>query len=102
MLFFLLGGGSTIIAANLDHGPKEDVLLVALFGWIALFFLWFVIVIICNLTSIRPTEITDEEISLAGVAPAFADALADDEDERRRLRLERRRGRTRWRDDFDD
>lgn len=43
VLFFLLGGGSTIIAANLDHGPKEDVLLVALFGWIALFFLWFVI-----------------------------------------------------------
>jgi hypothetical protein len=52
---------------------------------------WIFACILLRLTSIRPVEITDYEVTLAGVSDVFIDAFYDDEeDDEPRLRDDRR------------
>jgi len=102
VLFLAVGAGSLAISANLDAGLRDSVMpVVAVFCGVMLA-AWLIILICCEFTKIRPVHITDEEISLTGVAQEFIDAVREEERERRRRRAERRRERARWRDEDDE
>lgn len=102
-LFVVIGVGSLILAGSLPHPTDETALVVAGIGCGVLFVAWIVMVFVCQLTAIRPTLITDEEICLTGVCAEFVDAVDEEEREYRRRRAERRRRqRERWRNDYDD
>src|SRR5262245_4993043 len=51
---------------------------------------WVIGAIVASATAIRPTVITDRDITLTRVAPAFVDAIFDADDRREELRRSRR------------
>jgi hypothetical protein len=104
-LFLLLGGGALVIALSLPPRATDTALLVVGIGCGLLGLIWLVILVVCLQNSIRTAEITDEEISLTGVAEEFVEAVAEEERARRKRRRQRRRERERpghWRDEADD
>lgn len=60
---------------------------------VVLFFATIVFVIVINYTTIRPTEITDREMTLTGVHQNFVDALEEDRERDRDEDDDRDRGR---------
>lgn len=104
-LMILIAGITVSATANMDKDQES------LGGFIALvgggsFVLWLIVAAIVQSTGIRPTEITDDTITLTKVHPGFIDALRDDrdadeeeEDERDRQRRAKRKVRDR---DYDD
>ena len=107
--FFLLGVifvGGLVLAVNAEQQLAEKVLF-PIWGITCgiLFIAWIVLLCVCQFTTIRPKEITDDEIFLTGVCAQFVEAIAEADRERKRRRAERRRERERpgrWRDEADD
>jgi hypothetical protein len=110
--FFVLFGGGIALAVLMgvlsDSAAPQDrdvygiVALISVVGGIVG---WLVLIVVANMTAIRPTEITDDSIKLTNVSQAFAEAYEDQEDrerEARRASLDRfdeRRPRRDWDDD---
>jgi hypothetical protein len=65
------------------------------FVWLACLLSWVIAAIIASVTAIRPTVITDRDITLARVAPAFVDAIFDAEEMRHERRSRSRPPRVR-------
>ncbi len=102
-LFALIAVAALVFAVNLERRASEIALPIAVVLGGVLLVAWIILAIVCTCTTIRPTEITDEEITLTGVSEEFVEAVAEEERERRKRRAARRRGRRgRWRDDDDD
>ena len=75
-------------------GPGNDMSWIFFLALLVFFLAWLVMVIVLQLTAIRPTEITAEDITLTGVSQQFIDALDDlRAEERERRRLFRAEGR---------
>ncbi len=103
----LVGVGVLLALANAaapQRGPQQDVLFGLLcFGSIALLAGWVILVLVLSLTSIRPQRITDDELELTGVSPAFVDALTEmDQEDRREYEDFQRWRRSRRAADGDD
>jgi hypothetical protein len=81
-LFF----GSMVLIANLGR-KGDDLGGFVCIGCLVLGVGWIITAMILQGTAIRPNRIDDYEISLAGVAPEFVDALDDLREERKRKRL---------------
>jgi hypothetical protein len=65
-----------VLHAQRNSGTSGDsIMTVTLVGTSVLFLGWLIGIIILQSTAIRPAEITDRSITLAGVSPAFVDAL---------------------------
>ena len=77
-------------------------------GWVCagmalLGLVWLVVVAVVQSTAIRAAEITDRDITLTGVSPAFADEVRETRRRRRRDEDdERPRRRARYEDEEDD
>jgi hypothetical protein len=96
VLFALLAVAG-FAAAMVFGGPRQD----DLFGFVCLGtfglgLVWLIITIVAQNTAIRPKEITDSEILLAGVSGAFVDAVQEADSSRR---LPRRKRSSKWDDD---
>lgn len=101
---FLLGGlGALIFVLAVIIPPRgaDDYGPFACLGAVLLFIVWIVILVVVQNTAIRPKEITDHEITLAGVSDAFVEAFEETRGERRSSRR-RRRPQLDEDDDFDD
>ena len=77
-----------------NQGPGND----ELTGWlcgggVVMFFFWLVGAAIYQANGVRPAEITDRDIRLAGVHAEFVHALEDDRDRDREEEEEYRRQR---------
>jgi hypothetical protein len=115
VFFFLLGILGIVLLANADAhrgGPAEVIGPFICIGSVVGGLIWLITVAIMQNLSIRPTEITDRDITLTHVSRDFEDALWDDreppeeEESRPRRRRDRedddyRRGRRRDREDDD-
>ena len=94
VFFLVLGCGGIFLLTSMEQrrGANNDFagffFLVTLLAFLA----WFISVIIVQHLAIRPTEITDRDITLTNVSPYFADAV---EEERYNRRQEERRPRRR-------
>jgi hypothetical protein len=105
LLVLLLGFVSVILIAELERNPRFR----NLGGWVCggvllLALVWLVVAVIFQSTAIRPTEITDWDMTLVKVSQEFADAYNEEAAERReRRRLRRREApRRRYLDDDED
>jgi len=110
--FFLFGAfiiSSLSLASSL--APGNNILWGSLCAFSSLLgIVWLVLAIVYQHSTIRPAEITDDEITLAGVCDAFVAAAEESRAERRRRRREddsrwdddEPRRRRRGRDDDDD
>jgi hypothetical protein len=85
-----------VILAVVFTNPAEQGA-VAVIGFAGGLLLWIILTVILLLTIIRPTEITDESITLAGLSEKFVDAVEEEREER----AERRRRRERDEEDED-
>jgi hypothetical protein len=96
-----LAGVGIVVAVSLE-GQADNALFVCV-GIALLFLVWLIAAAIVQSMSIRPTEITDDDITLTGLSRDFTDAVKDDRRERkeafRRFDDRDRRGR---RDSDDD
>jgi hypothetical protein len=87
-----------LVAGIAVSGPGNDalftaLLLTALFGFLC----WIALIVVLKLTEIRPTEITDDSITLTSVSPAFVEALEEEmSNARRRRRDLDREAEERW------
>jgi hypothetical protein len=89
LLLIALGIGAIILLAAADQRPRPragaaapELGGLACGGVVVLGVIWAVGLAIAQLTAIRPTEITDRDISLAGVSGTFMDALDEDREAR--------------------
>jgi hypothetical protein len=85
-----------------QQGPGND----DLTGWlcggsVVLFFIWLIVAAVYSSNGVRPTEITDRYIKLAGVHQDFVNAIEDDRDRDREEEQEYRRKRRAEREDRD-
>jgi uncharacterized membrane protein YdcZ (DUF606 family) len=98
-LFLVAIIGGIALAANVNDRLQNTIGPVVAISVLVMIVGWLVLVAFCHFTMIRPTEITDEEIALTGVAPEFIEAVEEEERARRRRRAARRRERERgsWR-----
>jgi hypothetical protein len=102
LLVGALGIGMIVLMANTDDpaGRRDNVLqsikAVGCIGTLVLLVVWLIGLVVMQMTAIRPTEITDDTITLTGVSETFIDAVDADraqweeEYERRRPRRRRR------------
>jgi hypothetical protein len=96
---FLLGLGTMILLAATDNAGRrqgDDAFGFVCLGFTALGLVWLIVAAIVQHTAIRPTRITDYEITLTNVAPGFVKALLEEdreEDERRAMRRRAARAR---------
>jgi hypothetical protein len=98
-LFGLVGAAGLTIGLSLQKQDQDMVMPFVCIGCFVLLVVWLVIAIACQNTAIRPSEITEYEITLTGVCRAFIDAV----DEARATRRFRKRERRRYDDDdYDD
>jgi hypothetical protein len=78
----LLGVGliATLIALDQPgrRNPNPELFGYACFGWVVLALAWLIVVAVLQQTAIRPTEITDNSITLTGVHKDFAEAVRQD------------------------
>jgi len=80
---FLVGFGLLFMAAALEQGrPGQG----DIFGWLCLLGVvlgvgWLILTGILSFTAVRPKEITDTSITLAGVSESFVEAMEDYEAE---------------------
>ena len=84
--FFVLGSvglATLIIALNLPNREQELLMPFVCASSCLFVAVWLVIVIACKYIAIRPKEITDSEITLAGVCDDFINAVEDEREERR-------------------
>jgi hypothetical protein len=97
--FFLFGGigfAVLLIGAGAAKNGRDSAMPFVCMGDLFLVVAWLTIVVVIQSTAIRPKEITDEEIVLAGVCDEFVDAV----EEAKQERYARRRKRLgRWDDD---
>jgi hypothetical protein len=87
-----LGVGTLVILASMGKQADNIGGLVCL-GWAVLFVVWLIGLVILQSTAIRPSEITDDQISLKGVSEEFVATAEEYEDSL---------PRSRRRDDDDD
>jgi hypothetical protein len=84
-LFTALGVGAFILAAKLEMpGRPNDYAGYACIGSAILGLIWAILFVVVRYTSVRPSEITDQEIVLDGVCDRFVNAVRADTRERRR------------------
>ncbi len=82
--FFVMTGLAVGIGFLIDSFQKRDELGGLICLSIGLIILaWFLLIVIVQLMSIRPTEITDSSITLTNVNIAFVDAVREQRDQRR-------------------
>lgn len=98
-LGLILGGGGLILGINLERHNQDTFMPFICIGATMLFVLWLITLTAAHYTSIRPSEITDDEVELTGVADSFSNAILDDIEDRRSRRRERHQGS--WRDEED-
>lgn len=103
-LFGLAGLGAVILASSVDDPRLQNILGPIAGGVCSLGAIgWLVIVIACQVTAIRPKEITDTEVLLTGVSEQFVEAVAEADQEREERRASRRRERpSKWRGEDDE
>jgi len=98
----LAGIGFVVLLAvlynNVPRAQQESLGAGICFVSVGLAIAWIIVVIVAQTTAIRPTEITDYEITLGGVAPEFVEAVHDVQ-QRRRDRLSDRDREKDWDDD---
>ncbi len=99
-LFGVIGLAAFIFSINLPRQNQDNVFPFVCLGSVALLVVWIIIAIVCQYTIIRPTEITDDDITLTGVCNAFIDAVEEARDERRSRKRERERSS--WRDEEEE
>ena len=101
--FFLFGaiGICSLLLAGEWAPNNNDVFGGICVGFSVLILVWLCLAIYFQMSGIRPTEITDKEVTLTGVSAAFVDATEDVRDERR-ARQRRRDEEDDWEDDYDD
>jgi hypothetical protein len=90
---FLLGLGTMILLSATDNGPqrREDAVFgFVCFGFLGLALVWLIVAAIVQHTAIRPTQITDYDITLTNVAPGFVKALLEEDREGAERRARRR------------
>lgn len=92
LLMFALGIISICVVSSDVRGPNVEMLKgISCVGTIALGVAWLILLISLQNTSIRPKEITDLDLFLSGVSPAFVEAMDEQHAHDRRRRRTRRR-----------
>lgn len=97
-LFVVLGVGSMVVLASTDNrrGAPEAWAGFLCLGSLVAGLAWLISAAIIQHLSIRPTEITDKDITLTNVSPFFVEALHEERDRRHEEdRSPRRRDRDR-------
>jgi hypothetical protein len=82
------GVGGIALSSNAAPGDRDAFFGLFCVGGLVLLVAWLVVVGVAQYTSIRPTEITDHRIALAGVCLEFIDAVDEAREEWRRRRRE--------------
>jgi hypothetical protein len=104
-LAILCGAGGLfvfLLSANGPNNKNDDLAGVLCFGWSVLLLLYAVGVGVYGaLTTIRPTRITDREVTLTNVSPKFARAVEEDDAEYERD-IDRDVRDRRWRRRYDE
>jgi hypothetical protein len=81
MVLFIVG--DIVVMANAPRHVQDSLGAFAALAGLGAFLVWLITLIILSSTAIRPAEITDADLVLDGVAPAFIDALEEGEMQRR-------------------
>src|SRR5262249_18582414 len=81
-ILYLFGGivGLIVLSIVLDDligRHSTDVMLLVLFGWLAGLIGVIILIVVVNRSTVRPTDITERRLVLAGVSPEFVDRLED-------------------------
>lgn len=95
LAFFI---GSIAVASSMEERGPDDYFIIAMLISAGLFVLWLIVAVVATNTGIRPTEITDDEITLTGLSDEFVAAVREMRGRRRR----RRRRDDDYDDDYDD
>jgi hypothetical protein len=88
VLLVALAFALTVLANEFD-------LPVLCWGWVVFLLIWVIAALSIQTRVIRPKEITDDEITLSGVAPEFVEEFEDQLEARRASRLDRE-AQERW------
>lgn len=100
LMMTVLGGLAIAVVATDVRGPTVEMLKGISCGvTIFLALAWLILLVTLQNTSIRPKEITDVDLFLTGVSPAFIEAVDEQHAHDRRRRRSRRR---RYDEDEDD
>lgn len=93
VLFAAIGIISVVVATNVPRDLEQKIMPVICIGDLVLLVTWLVIIVVAQTTAIRPKEITDKEVVLAGVCNEFVDAVEEADREYRARRIRARRVR---------